>query len=435
MRDLANERDVVVRRLATLNVEAVNAESWSPTGATSWDKIREEIESSDIFLLLLGERYGWIPTSGPGSDTGVSVTQLEYEFARKHGLPVLPFLKRLEYDAPRDTPDAIKRDAFRSTVTSWVDGRFVSTFDLASDLADRVAQAVVGMLTDEYFRRTISKRRSHAAQYAAPLEEHVSSDRSPEINTSLPPDLVDDIRRGRAVLFAGSGMSLSAGMPSAAAFVEHFRRLLGRVPSDGAYGLPATEFASAAADVEALLGRFSLLAEVLKLLTPPQGVSPSVAHEIATTAFDKIITTNFDLLFETVVGDTSDWHIINGEVPTSIQGRAIVKLHGSLNAPRGLVLTETDLATLDKTKERLWAALIELLATRTVVVVGSSLRDPSVVRLFQSVPGGVKGYVVLASSDLANDLRLEQWNLRVLHTTADAFFRQLDTVLRAQPDG
>src|SRR5215213_7754 len=249
MRDLANERDAVVRRLLALNFEPANAESWSPNGATSWDRIQEEIASSNAFLLFLGDRYGWIPTSGPGSETGSSVTELEYDFAVKLGLPILPFVKKLEYDAPRDTPDAIKRDAFRDKVTSWAEGRFVSTFELASDLADGVGQAVVGMLTDEYLRSTISGRRSQAAISAERLDVSLASGDAAEPEPSLPADLVSDVKQGRALLFAGSGMSLAAGMPSVAAFVEHFRFLLNRAPSSGLGGSPATEFAAAAADV------------------------------------------------------------------------------------------------------------------------------------------------------------------------------------------
>ena len=90
MKDLANERDAVRRRLLEFNFEPVNAEGWSPTGVGSWQRIEQEIESSDVFLLMLGERYGWIPSQGPGGGQGFSVTHLEYRKAVELGLPVLP---------------------------------------------------------------------------------------------------------------------------------------------------------------------------------------------------------------------------------------------------------------------------------------------------------------------------------------------------------
>ncbi|NEJ01295.1 DUF4062 domain-containing protein [Rhizobium ruizarguesonis] len=58
-----------------------------------------EIENSHIFLLLMGDRYGWIPTGGPGGTLGKSVTHLETKLAKTSGIPILPFVKRLKYGA------------------------------------------------------------------------------------------------------------------------------------------------------------------------------------------------------------------------------------------------------------------------------------------------------------------------------------------------
>ena len=65
MRDLANERDAVERAVRGLNFEPVSAEGWLPNGSSAWERIEKEIASSDIFVLLIGERYGWSPESGP----------------------------------------------------------------------------------------------------------------------------------------------------------------------------------------------------------------------------------------------------------------------------------------------------------------------------------------------------------------------------------
>ncbi len=85
MEDLANERDLVADRLQSFNFEPVNAEGILPTGAKSWDRICEEIDSCHLFVLLLGERYGWVPTKGPLANEKISVTHGEYRRARFHG--------------------------------------------------------------------------------------------------------------------------------------------------------------------------------------------------------------------------------------------------------------------------------------------------------------------------------------------------------------
>lgn len=73
MKDLGDARRAVVERLRSLNLEPVNAEEMSPDGRSSWDVIRSEIDTSNLFILLSGESYGWIPTSGPGAGEGRSV--------------------------------------------------------------------------------------------------------------------------------------------------------------------------------------------------------------------------------------------------------------------------------------------------------------------------------------------------------------------------
>src|ERR1043165_1420234 len=87
MKDLVNERDAVCRKLRDFNFDPVNAESWLPDGSKSWERIASELETSDLFVLLLGESYGWKPTTGPKADLGLSVTEIEYREARDQGIP------------------------------------------------------------------------------------------------------------------------------------------------------------------------------------------------------------------------------------------------------------------------------------------------------------------------------------------------------------
>src|SRR4051812_46430782 len=95
MKDLKNERSEVVSRVGRLNFEPVNAEGWPPTGSRAWDRIEQEMQSCHLFVLILGDSYGWTPDGGPGAEDGLSVTHMEARKARELGLPILPFLKRL----------------------------------------------------------------------------------------------------------------------------------------------------------------------------------------------------------------------------------------------------------------------------------------------------------------------------------------------------
>ena len=62
--ELENERAAVVQRLRLFNFEPVNAEGWLPDGGGIWATIERQIRESDLFVLILGERYGWIPKAG-----------------------------------------------------------------------------------------------------------------------------------------------------------------------------------------------------------------------------------------------------------------------------------------------------------------------------------------------------------------------------------
>src|SRR6185312_11845428 len=161
MRDLANERAEVIRRLEEMNLNPIAAgSSLLPSGENSWDRLVSAIEGCDLFVLILGETYGWIPNSGPMADKEKSVTELEFEAARAIGLPVLVFVKRLDISHARDTDDARRRDLFRSEVEGWSGGLFRSEFDLARDLGEDVQRAVTSQIADRFRAARLHQRRS-----------------------------------------------------------------------------------------------------------------------------------------------------------------------------------------------------------------------------------------------------------------------------------
>jgi Domain of unknown function (DUF4062) len=55
MKDLRNERAEVVNGLGEFGFEPVHTENWLPSGTASWNRIENEIASSDVFVLILGE--------------------------------------------------------------------------------------------------------------------------------------------------------------------------------------------------------------------------------------------------------------------------------------------------------------------------------------------------------------------------------------------
>ena len=425
MRDLINERAEVVSHLEQLNLEPVRAENLSPTGQDSWSRIQAAIAASDIFVLILGETYGYIPETGPMAKEEKSVTELEFDYARSLGLPVLAFFKRLGPNSPTGTEDARRRDALRSKVEAWDGGVFRSEFELAHDLSISVGAAVAGLITDTVRTSLLVNRKSaQPARSSQPEARQVDPSR-------LPPGLITETVTGRAVLLLGAGASLQAGMPSAAMFVDAMTAAMRRVDPGYQPGRSGTTFNAVATDYESLNGQEALW-ELARDIVEPGFAIPTEAHRIAGRLFDTVVTTNYDRLFEqSLVGAERPFSVIDGEANASdlIQPLKLIKLHGSLAQPTNLVLTESQLANLEFDRPKLWGSLVEMLRARPLFVVGSSLRDPSLIRLLEECRPTIHGWAVLPGASGAEHQRLRRWNLTVVEGDADGVLLALEAAV------
>lgn len=410
MKDLANERAEVCSKLEEFNFEPVNAEGLLPNGTGSWQRLEPEIESCDVFVLILGESYGWIPTTGPRASEGKSVTELEYDAAQRVGLPVLAFQKRLVGgNAPSDE-DAKLREAFRARVNDWAGGVFRGEFELARDLAKNVGHAVVGVVTEDFLRVRTRKERTPAPNAAASS----CAEYRDRTTVELPRQLVLDVSSQQTVLFLGAGASLQAGLPSAAAFVDAMVERIRSVDDEYTPASSGTLFNAVATDYVSLLGTTELHTLAKRLLIPAFAAEPTIAHRISVRLFDAVLTTNFDTLLEQAC-ESEDL----SPPPRQTNGGRIVKLHGSIDAPETLILTENNIADLEKNQPQLWADALDLLTTRTLLSVGTSLRDPSIVRLLQACQPNLRGWVVLPEFSKADEIRLAKWGLTAIRGDAD----------------
>jgi hypothetical protein len=414
MRDLANERAEVRRRLGEMNFQPVGAEEMMPDGTGSLDRLALEIEASDLFVLILGESYGWIPKSGPLAEEGKSVTELELDIARSAGIPVLVFMKRLTADAAPSTDDARRRDAFRAAVGAWDGGWFRTEFDLARDLSEKVGHAVVEFITNRVRAGQLQERRA-----ARPPQPPSSRPLPPAF--SLPHDLVEATKDRSAFLFLGAGVSLEAGMPSAFAFVEAMIERVRKVAPEYAPGASGTLFNAVASDFESLLGAEDLRQLAGELVDPAYVAEPTAAHRVAGRLFDTVVTTNYDLLLERAM-DGREVRVMDGEATAEDLAAPLqlIKLHGSIANPNGLVLTEADLASFEAGRPTLLAAFRDLLSSRPILSVGSSLRDPSIVRLLEQCRPHIRGWAVLHDPNRSEQLRLDRWNLQVIDGDANS---------------
>lgn len=145
--DLKKERQALVGVALENNLIPVGMEQFHAAPTSQWNVITKMINESDLYLLVIGGRYGSID-----KETGLSYTEKEYNYAKTKGLPVFVLIKETsaisesEKDTGKDKYDKMKRlDEFRKRAEN--DGNTVDYFtDL--DSLRYAASATFGNVID-----------------------------------------------------------------------------------------------------------------------------------------------------------------------------------------------------------------------------------------------------------------------------------------------
>src|SRR5574341_861812 len=85
-RDLQAERQSVLRAVLELDHMPAGMELFPAADDDAWQLIRDVIDGSDYYTLIIGGRYGSL------DDTGISYTEKEYDYAVSSKKPVIPLL-------------------------------------------------------------------------------------------------------------------------------------------------------------------------------------------------------------------------------------------------------------------------------------------------------------------------------------------------------
>jgi hypothetical protein len=145
--DLAEHRAAVDRTLRRMGHDVIGMEQYVAEGNKPLARCLADIRVADIYVVIVGWRYGYIPADQP-SPLALSITELEYLEAVKSGKPVLAFLLDPESPWPLSRVDAMGTDPnpggnisrFRSLLgMEYLAGVFRTPDDLASQAAAAVA--------------------------------------------------------------------------------------------------------------------------------------------------------------------------------------------------------------------------------------------------------------------------------------------------------
>ncbi len=211
----------------------------------------------------------------------------------------------------------------------------------------------------------------------------------------IPERLLQAHEDGRVVFFCGAGISYPARLPGFAGLVDRVYKALGTTPNAVQQAaIKAGQFDTAIGLLEADIvgGRETVRMALASILTPNLNAPNATAtHEALLTlgkgrnGYTRLITTNFDRLFEEVIAEKSlpikQFKAPLLPVPKN-RWDGLVYLHGLLgNTPTGseldrLVVSSGDFGLAYLTER--WAArfVSELLRNYTVCFVGYSINDP-----------------------------------------------------------
>lgn len=140
--DLKDERRKVQDTILEMYQFPIGMEMFSASDEEQWEIIKETIDSSDFYVLIIGHKYGSVIKEGEYA--GISYTQKEFCYALEQKIPILAFLidKSVPIIPDKMEQDANKREkleAFKDEVTN---GRMVEWWTSKDDLANKVMNAI-----------------------------------------------------------------------------------------------------------------------------------------------------------------------------------------------------------------------------------------------------------------------------------------------------
>lgn len=100
--DLKEQRQAVLRAVLELNHMPAGMELFPASDESAWQLIRDVIDASDYYILIVGGRYG------STDEAGLGYTEKEYDYAVDRKKPVLAFLHEDPVTLPRQSTDTDK---------------------------------------------------------------------------------------------------------------------------------------------------------------------------------------------------------------------------------------------------------------------------------------------------------------------------------------
>ena len=206
----------------------------------------------------------------------------------------------------------------------------------------------------------------------------------------------EKMRNGQLILWAGSGFSKYAGLPSASQLVQV---LLSSVTSEKREVLEKLQDQTLENVSEVFVqlhhkSRKELYGIICNIIAvEPTDLSVHIKlKEIP--QLTTIITTNYDKLFEKAYSNEIYTVIDDVDLPQSNSRRVkLYKIHGDIASPETMVITRSDYNEYFRGgKDRpLWSVIRGLIATNSILFVGYSIEDRNIQTILQDIIEALDG--------------------------------------------
>jgi hypothetical protein len=143
--DLIEERRKILDILLMADCIPAGMEAFVATDKEQFEVIKKVINLCDYYVLIIGKRYGSVHP-----DTGLSYTEMEYNYAKEHDIPVLVFAIDDSVDLPDDRieHDKDKIGSLMRFRTNAMSNRLASIWKTSDELTGRLAVAIMMAKTE-----------------------------------------------------------------------------------------------------------------------------------------------------------------------------------------------------------------------------------------------------------------------------------------------
>lgn len=205
-----------------------------------------------------------------------------------------------------------------------------------------------------------------------------------------PENLASDIARRKCVIFLGSGVSLNSAnaegrVPRAwESFLRHM--MVEVAPNRHIQTLiKEKDYLTACEVIKQALGKENFIAKVTEEFLSP-GYRPADIHREIFRLDSRIVaTSNFDRIYETFANSEANGTIVvkchfDDDIGSFIrnQGRLIIKIHGSIDAPEKMIFTRAEYAEARTKYASFYQVLEALSLTHTFLFIGCGINDPDI---------------------------------------------------------